>query len=174
VLGRQAQIRARQVGVELIEPAGADDRGRDAGRDCTQASATAAGVVPSDAPRASPRRGSVKVRSVSRDSERVPRSDVAVAASSRVNLPLNTPPAIGDHGVMPSPSSCAIGTSSPSTVRSSSEYSICSATSGVQPRKSAVVCACDTFHAGVSRSRCSAPFPPHRDRRAPHRLVDRA
>ena len=44
-------------------------------------------------------------------------------------------PCSGDHGVTPRPSSSAIGMSSPSTVRSSSEYSICSATSGAQPRK---------------------------------------
>ena len=57
-------------------------------------------------------------------------------------LPESTPPLSGDHGVTPRPSSCAIGMSSPSTVRSRSEYSIWSATSGVQPRKRAIVCAC--------------------------------
>ena len=47
------------------------------------------------------------------------------------------------------PASGASGTSSPSTVRASSEYSTCSAVTGVQPRSSAIVCACAVNHAGV-------------------------
>ena len=81
---------------------------------------------------------------------RSPRSAFCTPAFSRVYLPDSPPPRSGDHGVMPRPSSSAIGTSSPSTVRSMSEYSICRAMSGAQPRNSAWVCACATFQAGVS------------------------
>ena len=70
----------------------------------------------------------------------------------RVYLPLSTPLLSGDHGVMPRPSSRAIGTSSCSTVRSSSEYSICSPMNADQPRKRAVTFASATFHAGVSET----------------------
>jgi len=65
----------------------------------------------------------------------------------RVYLPLNTPERSGPQGVTPSPIAAAIGMSSPSTVRSSSEYSICSAMSGAQPRKCAVSWAVATFQA---------------------------
>lgn len=51
---------------------------------------------------------------------------------------------------MPRPSSAAIGTSSCSTERSSSEYSIWRPTNADQPRKCAVTFASATFHAGVS------------------------
>jgi hypothetical protein len=81
---------------------------------------------------------------------RSPRSAFTVPAFARVYLPDNTPLFSGDQGVTPSPISSAIVINSPSTVRSSSEYSICSATSGAQPRKRAIVCACATFQAGVS------------------------
>ena len=47
------------------------------------------------------------------------------------------------------PWASASGASSPSTVRASSEYSTCSAISGVQPFSSAVVCAWAVSQAGV-------------------------
>jgi hypothetical protein len=50
----------------------------------------------------------------------------------------------------PIPSSAAIGMRSRSTVRSIKLYSICRATSGDQPRRSAIVCIRATCHAGVS------------------------
>jgi hypothetical protein len=53
-----------------------------------------------------------------------PAVPLRLAAFFRVYLPLSAPLLSGDHGVMPSPSSRAIGTSSCSMVRSSSEYSI--------------------------------------------------
>jgi hypothetical protein len=48
------------------------------------------------------------------------------------------------------PSASAIGSSSPSGVRSRSEYSSCSAVTGAQPRKYAIVWACAATHAGTS------------------------
>jgi hypothetical protein len=68
----------------------------------------------------------------------------------RVYLPLSTPLLRGDHGVVPRPSSMAIGMSSCSTERSSSEYSICEPMNDDQPRKCAVTLAWAIFHAGVS------------------------
>ena len=53
------------------------------------------------------------------------------------------------------PWSSASGATSPSTVRASSEYSTCSAISGVQPFSSAVVWACAVTQPGCWRSRCS-------------------
>lgn len=53
-----------------------------------------------------------------------PRSALICPAFFRVYFPLSAPLFSGDHGVIPSPSSRAIGTSSCSTDRSRSEYSI--------------------------------------------------
>ena len=83
---------------------------------------------------------------------RRPRPGLTLPAFSRVYFPVSTPARSGDQGATPSPSSRAIGNSSPSTVRSISEYSICSATSGVQPRQRASTCAWAVFHAGVSEN----------------------
>ena len=49
----------------------------------------------------------------------------------------------------PIPASSASGMSSPSTVRASSEYSTCSAMTGVQDRSIAMVFACAVTQAGV-------------------------
>ncbi|MDB5650069.1 MAG: hypothetical protein JWL62_1589 [Hyphomicrobiales bacterium] len=57
----------------------------------------------------------------------------------RLNFPLKKPLLSGDHGMTPIPIPRANGSSSPSLVRSSSEYSICSAMIGAQPRKCAMV-----------------------------------
>ena len=120
------------------------------GLDCTQASATAAGVVPSSPAMRMSSSMIVRLRSVRKFVTRSPRSAFAVAALARVYLPDSTPPRSGDHGVTPRPMSIAIGINSPSTVRSINEYSIWRAMSGAHPRKSACVCACATFQAGVS------------------------
>src|SRR5229473_1672508 len=77
-----------------------------------------------------------------------PRSGLIWPALCRVYLPLSTPLLRGDHGVIPTPNSRAIGTSSCSTVRSSSEYSICSPTNADQPRKRAVTFASAIFQRG--------------------------
>jgi hypothetical protein len=57
----------------------------------------------------------------------------------------------GLRGRTPIPSGSAIGSSSPSDVRSSSEYSSCSAVIGAQPRKRAIVWAWAATHAGTSK-----------------------
>ena len=62
----------------------------------------------------------------------------------REYLPLSRPLFSGDQGVTPSPSSLAMGMSSCSTVRSSSEYSICSPMNADQPRNRAVTFASAT------------------------------
>src|ERR1700737_2324571 len=54
------------------------------------------------------------------------------------------------------PSASAIGSSSPSDVRSRSEYSSCSAVTGAQPRKPAIVWACAATQAGASEKRADA------------------
>jgi hypothetical protein len=64
-------------------------------------------------------------------------------------LPDRKPFFSGLHGTSAMAWSWANGATSLSTVRASSEYSTCSATSGVQPFSSAVVCACAATHAGV-------------------------
>ena len=79
-----------------------------------------------------------------------PRRPCIFTPLPRVYLPDSAPLFSGDHGNTPRPNSPAMGTSSPSTVRCISEYSICSAISGAQPRKCAMVWAWATFHAGVS------------------------
>ena len=104
------------------------------GRDCTQASATAAGVVPSSSAMRMSSSTIAYVRSFRKSVTRAPRSAFAWPAFSRVYLPDSAPPRSGDHGVTPMPNSSAIGMSSSSTVRSMSEYSIWRATSGVHPR----------------------------------------
>jgi hypothetical protein len=50
------------------------------------------------------------------------------------------------------PIAWAIGMSSPSDVRSSSEYSSCSATIGAHPWKRAIVAASAVAHAGTSEN----------------------
>ena len=57
--------------------------------------------------------------------------DSAPIAASRVYFPERNPPASGLQGMTPIPVSSASGISSPSTVRASSEYSTCSAMTGV-------------------------------------------
>src|SRR4029077_988160 len=71
---------------------------------------------------------------------------------SRLYFPLKNPPASGLHGQTASPSSCAAGTCSRSIVRSTSEYSSCSAISGSEAWHCASVCARVKYHAGVSEN----------------------
>ena len=73
----------------------------------------------------------------------------SVTSVPRRYLPDRKPFFSGLHGTSAMPWSSASGASSPSTVRASSEYSTCSAISGVQPRNSAMVCACAVTQAGV-------------------------
>jgi hypothetical protein len=65
-------------------------------------------------------------------------------------FPVKSPLARGDQGITPSPISLAIGISSRSPVRSTRLYSICIATKGDQPLKSAMACIRETCQAGVS------------------------
>src|SRR3984893_5664237 len=65
-------------------------------------------------------------------------------------LPVNTPPASGDHAVTPIFNALAIGISSRSTVRSIRLYSICNPTKGDHPRRWASVFACAIHQAGAS------------------------
>src|ERR1700746_104981 len=70
--------------------------------------------------------------------------------SSLEYFPDRSPLARGDHGTTPRPISFAMGISSRSVVRSMRLYSICSATSGDHPRRSAMACILEICHAGVS------------------------
>jgi hypothetical protein len=74
-------------------------------------------------------------------------------------LPLNHPPASGDHAVTPRLRAFAIGTSSGSTVCSIRLYSTYSPANRVHPRNSASVLACAIHHAGASETPAYRIFP---------------
>jgi len=67
--------------------------------------------------------------------------------------------ASGDHGTRLMPQCRAAGTCSVSAVRSSSEYSSCSATGGAQPCRSASMLAAVAYHAGTLLSPTARAFP---------------
>ena len=113
----------------------------------SQASDTAADVVPSSSATAA-------TASITAYSASLGPPTWAVRAESvtwppRRYLPDRKPFFSGLHGTRAIPWSRASGASSPSTVRASSEYSTCSAISGVQPRSSAIVWAWAVSQAGV-------------------------
>ena len=81
---------------------------------------------------------------------KLPRKPSIFLPFVRVYLPDSAPILSGLQGKTPRPSSSAIGVSSPSTVRSISEYSTCRPIRGTQPRNCAMSCACATFQAGAS------------------------
>ena len=119
------------------------------GRDRSHANATRATVVLLLAAISCNRSRIVNVRSSILDFIKSPRPGFDSARLSRVYFPLRIPPLSGLQGVTPSPNSSASGSSSPSTVRSNREYSICKAMSGVCFRKLAVTCAWAIFQPGV-------------------------
>src|SRR6266567_3526866 len=65
-------------------------------------------------------------------------------------FPVRSPLASGDQTTIPIPISLAIGMRSRSTVLSTRLYSICIATNGDHPLRSAVACIRDACQAGVS------------------------
>jgi hypothetical protein len=81
----------------------------------------------------------------------MPASLVSVGRARSVPyLPVSRPPPSGDQAVTARSSAAAIGSNSRSTVRSTSEYGICRAENGVNPRSSATVTARATTQAGAS------------------------
>ena len=73
----------------------------------------------------------------------------SLAPPGSMCLPVNSPPASGDHAVTPKPRSAAIGSRSRSGVRSIKLYSIRSPANEVHPRSSASVLALATSQAGM-------------------------
>ncbi len=73
----------------------------------------------------------------------------SVTSAPRRYLPDRKPPLSGLHATSAMPWSRAKGAVPPSIVRASSEYSVWSAISGVQPLSSAVVWACAVTQAGT-------------------------
>ena len=118
------------------------------GRPRSHASATCAAVVPISCAMAST--ASITPNSASPGAR--PRVVSTDAVPAREYLPDNQPPFNGDQGSTPIPMACAIGISSPSDVRSSNEYSSCSAMIGAHPRIRAIVAASAVAHAGTSEN----------------------
>ena len=113
----------------------------------SQASDTAAELVPSSSATAAT--ASMTTNSASLGPPTKLARAESVTWRPRRYLPDRNPLRSGLHGTSAMPWSSASGASSPSTVRASSEYSTCSAISGVQPFSNAVVWAWAVNQAGV-------------------------